>query len=183
MTRRQALALAIKALSEAGQNEEAIAVLHTLSEELPLNRWSDAAIRDAVEQFIVDNGRAPTAADFKKRGLPPHPVVEHRYGVTLRQWLDENYPARKPPPEEALQRITEAFIADYLRIRPKSADEFDAGRTPGSPCWRTVAARYRTRRWRELLKKLELPLCSGEKPPREPPGFQVNVYTHYDFRG
>ena len=182
MTRKQALSLAIQALSETGQNEEAIAVLHTLSEELPLNRWSDAAIRDSIEQFILDHDRVPTATDFKKKGLPPHTVIEHRYGITLRQWLDENYPVPKPRQEDVCQRMTEAFVRDYLRIRPKNADEFNAKRTPNSPCWYTVAVHNHTKRWRGLLEKLELPIFNHVDVPREPPAFRVNVHTHYDFR-
>jgi len=182
MTRKQALSLAIQALFESGQNEEAIAVLLTLSDELPLNRWSDAAIRDSIDQFILDHGKVPSVTDFKKRDLPPHPVIEHRYGITLRQWLDENYPVPKPRQEDVRRRITEAFVKDYLRIRPKSADEFNAKRTPNSPCWYTVAVHNDTKRWRGLLEKLALPVFSGVDKPRESPAFQVNVFTHYDFR-
>ena len=69
MTRKQALEQAVQALAE---NEEAVQVLHTMIDELPLNRWTVNAIRDSVEQFVLDNGRAPTTSDFKKRGLPPH---------------------------------------------------------------------------------------------------------------
>jgi len=96
MTRKQAISLAIQALSETGQNEEAITVLRTLSDELPLVHWSDAAIHDAVEQFILDHDRIPTASDFKKRGLPPHTVIKNRYGATLQSWLQENYSVVKP---------------------------------------------------------------------------------------
>ena len=46
MTRKQALELAVQALA---WNEEAVQVLHTMIDELPLNRWTEAAIRDSVE--------------------------------------------------------------------------------------------------------------------------------------
>ena len=62
MTRKQALELAAQALAE---NKEAVQVLHTIIDELPLNRWTEAAIRDSVEQFILDNGRPPMRTDFK----------------------------------------------------------------------------------------------------------------------
>ena len=87
MTRKQALELAAKALAA---NEEAIQVLHTMIDELPLNRWTEAAIRDSVEQFILDHGRVPTATDFKKRGLPPHTVIKKRFGITLQEWLNRD---------------------------------------------------------------------------------------------
>ncbi len=180
MTRKQALSLAIQALSESEQNGEAIEVLHTLSEELPLNHWSEAAIRDAVEQFILDNGRVPTATDFKKRGLPPHPVIRRRFGLPLREWLQENYPVHKPPEEERRAEATEAFKAEYLRIRPRSAEEFDAERSPGVRCWYTVAVYNHTSRWRSLLEKLALPVYSRRDPPREPTAFTVSIHTHFE---
>ena len=69
MTRKQALEAAIRLLAETGQTEET-AVLHTIMEELPLNRWTDEAILDSVEQLILDHGRVPTVSDFKKRCIP-----------------------------------------------------------------------------------------------------------------
>ena len=81
MTRKQALAAAIEALTKEGQNEEAVRVLHKLIEELPLNRWTEDAIRDSVEQFILDTGHPPLRTDFKKKCLPPHSVIKRRFGV------------------------------------------------------------------------------------------------------
>lgn len=182
MTRKQALSLAIQALTEAGQNEEAVTVLRTLSEELPLVHWSDAAIRDAVDQFIQDHDRVPTVSDFKKRGLPPHTVIKNRYGATLQCWLQENYPVIMPSQEKQRRALTKEFKKEYLRIRPKSADEYNDHRTPGSPCWYTVAVHNQTKRWRELLKKLKLPVYSSVDVPREAPALKVNIFTHYDFR-
>ena len=92
-------------------------------------------------------------------------------------------PSPAPPSEEEnRRRINEAFIRDYLRIRPKSADEFNARRTPNSPCWFTVAVHNGTKRWRGLLEKLELPIYNNVDIPRETTAFRVNVHTHYDFR-
>ena len=84
MTRKQALSTAIEALNAAGQTQAA-GILHTLSGELPFFSWSEEAIYDAVEQFILDHGRVPTTTDFKKRGLPPHTVIKRRFGVTLQE--------------------------------------------------------------------------------------------------
>ena len=97
MTRKQVLELAAQALAE---NEEAVQVLHTMIDELPLNRWTEDAIRDSVEQFILDNGRTPLRTDFKKKCLPPHSVIKRRFGVTLQEWLDQNYPTEKTPLDE-----------------------------------------------------------------------------------
>ena len=77
MTRKQALELAVQTL--AG-NKEAVQVLHTMIDELPLNRWTEAAIRDSVEQFILDNGRPPPADRLQEK-VPPAPL---RYQAPLR---------------------------------------------------------------------------------------------------
>ena len=108
MTRKQALSAAIEALNATGQTEAA-EILHKLSEELPFFSWSEDAIYDAVEQFILDHGRVPTTTDFKKRGLPPHTVIKRRFGITLQEWLNKNYPALKPSEEEIRVKATDAF--------------------------------------------------------------------------
>lgn len=182
MTRKQALALAIQALSGTGQNEEAVKILHTISEELPLNRWTEDAIRDSVEQFILDHGRPPRCGDFKKKGLPPHTVIKRRYGVTLREWLEQNYPTETPPADQARREVTEAFVREYLRLRPVSARDFDARRARSSPGWQTAARCNHTRRWRALLEKLALPVYGGRDAAREKTEFKVNVISDYDFK-
>ena len=138
MTRKQALSAAIETLNAAGQTEAA-EILHKLSGELPFFSWSEDAIFDAVEQFILDHGRVPTTTDFKKRGLPPHTVIKRRFGVTLQEWLDQNYLIEKTPPRRAprpghpglhpgvsshpsrqrrgLQRPTNASVARLVRHR------------------------------------------------------------------
>ena len=92
MTRKQAIIQAVQALSAQGGNEEAIALLQDIYDEMPLIHWSDKSIKDVVEQFIVDNGRVPTVSDFRKKGMPPHTVFKFRYGITLSEWLSTNYP-------------------------------------------------------------------------------------------
>ena len=165
MTRKQALTLAIQGLSAYDGAEEAIQVLKTMMNELPLNRWTDSAIRDSVEQFIQDRGRVPTTTDFKKRGLPPHTVIKNMYGQNLREWLHENYPSQQLSREEISKAITECFVREYLSIKPKSASDYNAKRSPYARSWYTVAAHNDTSTWRALLKKLELPIYSNIHVP------------------
>ena len=182
LTRKQAISQAIQVLLEAGQHEEAIEILQNISDELPLNRWSDRAIRDSIDQFILDHGRIPNVSDFKMHGLPPHPVIKNRYGVTLQTWLAENYPV-EPPDREALRiAVSETFITEYLRIRPCSSEKYDAMRTPGTPCWYTVARHNGTTRWRALLETLDLPVYSNVEVPCAKPDFKVHIISDYDFR-
>ena len=128
------------------------------------------------------HGRVPTTTDFKKRGLPPHTVIKKRFGVTLQEWLNRNYPVVKPSEEEKRTKATEAFVRDYYHIQPRSADEFNAKRTPRTHCWYTVAVYNRTHSWRKLLAKLELPVYNNIDVPRVKPDFKVSVISDTDFR-
>ncbi len=178
MTRKQTLELAIRSL--AG-NEEAVQVLHTMIDELPLNRWSEAAIRDSVEQFILDHGRVPNTRDFKKRDLPPHTVIKQRFGVNLKEWLEQNYPTVRPPLDEIQAKATEDFIREYLRIRPVSAEDYNARRAHPSRGWFSIAKYNHTRRWRILLEKLDLPVYNNRGVPEAVPRLKVRVIWDYDF--
>ena len=182
MTRKQALAVAIEALSKTGRNEEAIAVLHKISNELPLNRWTEDAIRDSVEQFTLDNGRPPTRTDFRSKYLPPHSVIRRRFGVTLQEWLDQNYPTKKTPLDELHAKATENFIKEYLRIQPVSAEDYNARRNHPSHGWFAIAKYNHTRRWRILLEKLNLPIYNNHGVPDSTPQLKVRVISDTDFR-
>ena len=178
MTRKQALELAIRALAD---NEEAVQVLHTIIDEYPLNRWSEAAIRDSVEQFILDHGRVPNTRDFKRRGLPPHTVIQHHFGVNLKEWLERNYPVYRPPLDEIQAKATEDFIREYLRIRPVSAEDYNARRAHPSRGWFSIAKYNHTRRWRILLEKLNLPIYNNRGVPDGTPQLKVKVISDYNF--
>ena len=179
MTRKQALELAIRALAD---NEEAVQILHTIIDEFPLNRWTEDAIRDSVEQFILDHGRVPNTRDFKRRGLPPHTVIKNRFGVNLKEWLEQNYPTQITPLDELQAKATEEFIRDYLRLRPVSAEDYNARRAHPSRGWYTIAVYNRTRRWRILLEKLNLPIYNNRGVPNSTPQLKIRVISDCDFR-
>ena len=108
--------------------------------------------------------------------------IKKRFGITLQEWLNRNYPVVKPSEEEKRTKATEAFVRDYFRIQPKSADEFNACRTPRTHCWYTVAVYNHTRSWRNLLTKLELPVYNNIDVPRAKPDLKVSVISDTDFR-
>ena len=141
MTRKQALELAAQALAE---NKEAVQVLHTMIGELPLNRWTETAIRDS-------------------------------------EWLDQNYPTEKTPLDELHAQATQAFIREYLRIPPVSAEDYNARRTHPSRGWYAIAKYNHTRRWRILLEKLKLPIYSNRGVPNSTPQLKVRVILDYNF--
>lgn len=181
MTRKQAITKAIAALKQEGVNEEAIRVLEELSSELPIIHWSDTALRDTVDQFIADTGRIPTATDFKRPGMPPYRVFMCNYGLTPTEWLQANYPEHYPSQQEMMDRYTKAFIADYLRLKPKSADDFNERRSDKSRGWRSVARYHHLGTWTSLIKHLNLPRYSDSHQGRVPSKVKVVVHNDYDF--
>lgn len=149
---------------------------------MPLNRWTEDAIRDSVEQFVLDHGRVPTCTDFKKKCLPPHTVIKLRFGMTLQEWLDKNYPAEKPDIEEKHAKATENFVKEYLSIHPVSAEDYNSHRSPASLSWFTIAMYNHTRRWRILLEKLGLPVFNSRDLPKDKTEFKVNIISDYDLQ-
>ena len=132
MTRKQALNKAIQVLSKEKEFTEVVGLLRDIYDELPLIHWSDKSIRDTVDQFIVDNGRVPTASDFRRKGMPPHPVIKQKYKITLGEWLEQNYPVHKPDRDELKEKYTKEFLEDYERIKSKTQEEFNRVRRKGT---------------------------------------------------
>ena len=152
MTRKQALRKALEALTDKETKEKIIEIL----DEMPFTGWSERTIFDTIDQFVIDNGRVPTATDFKKKGLPPHPVIKLRFGIDLREFLDKYYPLHKlcdskvyyTKPKEEWQEI---FISDYIQNKPVSAEEFNKVRQPDTPSWATVAGMFGIGKWLDWL--------------------------------
>lgn len=161
MTRKQAIFAAIQALSEDEDNSEATRILQEISDELPLMTWTCDAITDSVEQFIHDNGRVPTATDFKKKGLPPHTEFPRRFGMTLKEWLDTYYPHEREKKKISISaEDTELFISEYKRLQPTSAADYNTRRSPAAKGWSTIAKSMQLHKWRDLLHALSLPVYS-----------------------
>ncbi len=181
MTRKTALLQAISQLSGDQNNTEICEKLSDILEDMPLTNWTDKTIRDRIEQFREDEGRYPTTTDFKKKGMPPHPVFKHRYNRTLSQWLQENYPVPQITYEERKEKHTNAFVEEYLRLHPSSSDDFDHRRQKGVISWRGLAPYYNVTSWHNLLKTLDLPVPKPNPKERVKQKFKVIVSTDLDF--
>ena len=168
-------------LSALEGHEESIKLLQDIYDEMPLIHWSDKSIRDTVEQFIADNGRAPTVSDFRKKGMPPHTVIKQKYNITLGEWLNENYPTPKPSFQERKDQYTRTFIDEYIRIKPASAKDYDKRRSSAAKSWISVAKYHNVGSWHNLLKLLSLPSHSRLKKTKKRVEFNVSVHTDCDF--
>lgn len=180
MTRKQALTQAIEVLKLSEENKEAVRILEELRGELPIIHWTDSSIRDTVEQYIVDNGKVPTPTAFKNGGMPPHPVIKNKYGITVSEWIEAVYGPQKPSQAELRIKYTDEFVKTYHRIKPKSGDEYNANRA-NAKGWQTVAKYHEVKTWRALLKKLELTPYFDMKKDHQPVKFKVQFHLDTDF--
>jgi hypothetical protein len=153
MTRKQALYAAIQVL----EDKEVIEKLNEIIGDMPLTGWSERTIFDTIDQFIIDNGRAPTATDFKKKGLPPHPVIKLRFGINLKEFLNKYYPRKRlcsstPYSHKTKEQWLEHFLIDYEKQKPRSAEEYNKHREEQTPTWATIARMYNISTWLEWIK-------------------------------
>jgi len=148
MTRKQALHKALDVLTDS----EAISKINEIIDELPLTGWSERTIFDTIDQFVFNHGRNPTATDFIPKCMPPHPVIKLRFGITLGEFLAKYY----PQPKINLEEQKAAFVAEYKRIQPRGACDFNKRRADGIPTWVTFAKMFEITRWLEWIDFCEL---------------------------
>jgi len=175
MTRKQAVLRAIEVLDSLGGYTEEVEALKELSRSLPIVHWDDAAIRDTVEQYIVEHGEPPRASDFRKPGLPPLTAIKNVYGMTAQVWLDKNYPFQRPEKPDMQPTYTQQFIEEYNRIQPKSAEAFDKVRKRGVKSWQSIAKYNGVKTWTELRQLLQLPIYCESAKVHIHPTFHVGV--------
>ena len=157
MTRKQALHKALEVLTD----EVAKAKVAEILEDMPFTGWSERTIFDTIDQFIIDHGRIPTVTDFKKKGLPPHPVIKLRFNMTLREFLDKYYPDQKLCSSkiyftETKEHWRDLFLTDYHNNKPCSAEEHNANRTNGTPSWQTTAKMFGVMKWVDWLNYCDI---------------------------
>ena len=180
MTRKQALTQAISRLSGDKECKEVVAILQDIYDEMPFNHWTDKAIRDTVEQFILDNGYVPATNNFGRKGMPSNVVMERRYKMPLKDWLDLNYPNRLKDPKEIEAERLAGFIEEYKRLKPVGPREYNTQRKEGVISWATAAGYLGLGGWRALISELGLPVYEREKQERELRKLNVTFYSDMD---
>ena len=152
MTRKQALHKTLDIITD----EELKDKINEILDDIPFTGWSRRTIFDTVDQFIIDNGRVPTATDFKKKRLPPHTVIKLRFGVNLKEFLAQYYPTQKLCDSKIYFGQTREywqafFIKEYHKNKPVSAEAYNDARQGGSPSWATVAKMFKVTKWLDWL--------------------------------
>ena len=166
MTRKQALHKALEVI----RDKETIDKISEILDELPFTGWSERTIFDTVDQFIIDNGRIPTATDFKKKGLPSHPVIKLRFGMNLKEFLGKYYPSNslcssKIYSNRTREQWKELFIEEYHSNKPTTAEEYNSTRKAGTPSWATVAKMFDITKWLDWLMFCDIVPYINKKEP------------------
>ena len=169
MTRKQALHKALEALDD----QEAKEKIAEIMADMPFTGWSERTIFDTIDQFVIDHGRIPTVTDFKKKGLPPHPVIKLRFGTPLREFLDKYYPTKKLCNSKIFAHKSrdewrDFFVNEYHKIKPNSAEEYNSHRPVGSPSWATIAKLFEITKWVDWLL-----FCGIKRYTRKPSQLKV----------
>jgi len=168
MTRKQALHSVIEILTDDDLKTKIAEIL----DDLPFTGWSEETIFDTLDQFVIDHGRNPTTTDFKKKGLPPHPVIKLRFGVTLKEFLAKHYPTVRHvnsqiyynKPKEEWRTL---FINQYHKQKPVSSVEYDKNRPQNTPSWYTVSRMFGITGWYAWLLFCDItPYVNTREPPR-----------------
>jgi hypothetical protein len=161
MTRKQALSGAIALL---GAHREIAEKLQEMLGEYPSPHWVEAKILDAFEQWIEENGRAPSATVIDQSpDLPSHSIIMRRFGLSARAFLSAYFPdaARRAyihgcgyDTPEGWARV---FRGEFIRIRASSGTDYNARRAKGTPRYNAVMRLLNLSSWAELASALELP--------------------------
>ena len=157
-TRKAALLEAIEIVKAADlpqeQKNNLVKKLALCVTELPFARWSEDAIYDACEQFLLDHGRVPSISEFDRGALPSHTVVQRRLGITVRE-LRERYFREELEKQEGSpdrETILREFANEYKRIGFTTQKKYDRHRSAGQPSAQTILKHTGIASWRDLLK-------------------------------
>ncbi len=172
MTGKQALQAALTHLQQTNADPEIIRVLTQISDELPLAKWTDASVRDAVDQYIADHGKLPNPKEFGKKNLPSGTVFKLHYNMSTGEWLEKNYGVSE---QRRQQQITE-FLENYNRITPVGPYEYDRKKSPGCTCVKTLLRDHDCTSWAELLTKFNLPVYPPRSLRRNTDKLKVTIY-------
>ena len=128
ITRKTAIYKAISLLSKEKNREEEIAILTELATGVPILQWSEKIARDCINDFYIENNRLPTVTELQKNAyLPCHTNFKYLFGMTARQWLDENsksYEVPKSTRRRALLLASELLDGEEQKRIFEMLDEY-----------------------------------------------------------
>lgn len=166
MTRKEALKEAMEIIEKSRigkqRKENILQKLALCQQELPFAKWTEDAIFDACDQYILDHGGNLTTAAFLDKNLPSHPVIQHRFGMTARQFRDQYYPIKTNLSVHSKYRDTsiavwnEVFVREFHKLRVLSMRDYNKRRDKNHPSGITLVRLNQLTSWNQMLQKLDL---------------------------
>lgn len=141
----------------------------------PSSYWTDEVIRQAIDNFILEQGRIPNTKDLGRSGLPAQRIFPIRYGMSAGEWLKAVYGPSAPSWEDRKKIYTKIFIDEYRRLQASSGEDYDERRGPGVIRWRALLRYYPVKNWCDLLDILELPKYYRQKEEEPKITFKTEI--------
>ncbi len=181
ITRPKAIEIAIDAISrlpDSNQNRQAIERLINLQNDCKAMNWTARTVHQVLSEWRDSHGRNPTVTDLTEPGMPKAVTIKKIFDMKASAFLNIYYPKENnrqkcskytvKPKEEWISD----FVAEFNRIKPKSAKDYNAKRDPGSPTWLTIARYLKLSTWKDLLE------ITGVKKEKSEVNHTYTV-THY----
>ena len=143
-----------------------------------VSSWTDEEIRGLINIFIEREGRIPNTRDLRASGMPPQRIFMPIYGVTAGEWLAANYGPSVLSYDERKIKYAEDFIAEYMRLRPGTSDEYNDRKRSDLPRWQVLMKYYNLTSWTKVLEQFNLPRYINEPKEPERVEFQVEIIWH-----
>ncbi|WP_369282235.1 hypothetical protein [Oscillibacter sp. GMB15532] len=172
MTRKEALKEAVEIISKAriGQQrkDDIIKGLELCVSELPFAKWTEAAIFDACEEFLKTHDMIQLK-DFDRAGLPSHPTIRNRFGMTAKEFRDHYYPISDVTTRSRYFRRNRSewdalFIQEFHRLKVTGQDDYNRRRDKSKPTWNSLATMHGVHTWKALLEDLGLKTHTKPRP-------------------
>ncbi len=160
ITRSQAIEIAIEAirkLPDSNDNRQAIERLINLQNDCKAMKWTPETVHQALQEWRDEHGRNPTVTDLAEPGMPKAVTIKKIFDMKASAFLSIYYPKEGVKQKSSKYSIKseeewiDDFKAQFNKIKPKSAKEYNAKRDNGSPTWLTVARYLQLSTWKELL--------------------------------
>lgn len=165
ITRKNAIFKAISLLKSQKNRTDEIAILKKLATGVPILQWSEWTVRDCIDDFYLENNRLPSVTDLnKENNLPSHTNFKYLFGLTARQWLQQNYESYNPPKtsrKSALITAKDLLEGEEKQRLQEMLDEYPIAKwndTNLIDCFITYYEKYgRVPSEEEMEKSKELP--------------------------
>lgn len=124
-------------------------------------KWTEAAIKQAFDDFIEEHDRLPTREEMyeKHAGMFPRPnSIKLTMGITIGEYLELNYSEYLHRCQSRLycKRTKESWVEDfkkqYIQYGAPIEDEYNRLRSPGTPNSQTLVKIVGVPTWNKLLK-------------------------------